>query len=130
MRAERSRASSSPCRTRGTALASGGSTPAGAGAAKIGQRRGRPALPTIARIGPFRFFFYSNEGTERPHVHVQHESRVAKFWLNPVALAASGGFSATELRTVEGLVTEQGQHFLEAWNEFFRGRSQRPGDGR
>ena len=75
-------------------------------------------------------FFYSNEGTERPHVHVQHESRVAKFWLSPVALAASGGFSAAELRTVEGLVTEQGQHFLEAWNEFFRGRSQRPGDGR
>jgi hypothetical protein len=66
-------------------------------------RRGRAALPTIARIGPFRFFFYSNEGTERPHVHVQHESRVAKFWLSPVALAASGGFPAAELRTVEGL---------------------------
>ena len=92
--------------------------------------RRRAALPTIARIGPFRFFFYSNEGTEPPHVHVQRESTVAKFWLNPVALAASGGFSAAELRTAEGLVTEQGQHFLEAWNEFFRGRSHRPGDGR
>jgi len=68
---------------------------------RFALRRGRAALPTIARIGPFRFFFYSNEGAERPHVHVQHESRVAKFWLNPVVLAASGGFSAAELRTVE-----------------------------
>jgi len=42
----------------------------------------------------------------------------------------SGGFSAAELRTVEDLVTEQEQHFLKAWNEFFHGRSQRPGDGR
>jgi hypothetical protein len=92
-------------------------------------RRGRAALPTIARIGQFRFFFYSNEGNEPPHVHVQHESSVAKFWLSPVALAASGGFTAAELNTVEGLVTEQRQPFLEAWNEFFRGRSQRPGDG-
>jgi hypothetical protein len=48
---------------------------------------------------------------------------------SPVALTASGGFSAAELRTVEAVVTEQRQHFLEAWNEFFRGRSQRPGDG-
>ena len=63
-------------------------------------------------------------------MHVQHEASVAKFWLSPVALAASGGFSAAELRTVEGLVTEQRQHFLEAWDEFFRGRSQRPGDSR
>jgi hypothetical protein len=93
-------------------------------------RRGRAALPTIARIGPFRFFFYRNEGNEPPHVHVQRETKVAKFWLSPVALAVSGGFSAAELRTVEGLVAEQGQNFLEAWNEFFRDRSERPRDGR
>jgi hypothetical protein len=89
---------------------------------RFALRRGRAALPTIARIGPFRFFFYSNEGNEPPHVHVQQESMVAKFWLNPVALAASGGFSAAELKTVEGLVSEQRQHFLEEWNAFFRGR--------
>jgi len=74
-------------------------------------RRRRAALPTIARIGPFRFFFYSNEGNEPPHVHVQQESMVAKFWLHPVALAASGGFSAAELRTVEDLVSEQRLRF-------------------
>ncbi|HVT60811.1 MAG TPA: DUF4160 domain-containing protein [Thermoanaerobaculia bacterium] len=80
-------------------------------------------MPTVARIGPFRFFFYSNEGTEPPHVHVQQESKVAKFWLSPVALAAAGGFSATELRTLTSLVEEHRNQFVEAWNEFFGGGS-------
>jgi hypothetical protein len=33
---------------------------------------------TIARIGRFRFF-YSKEGKEPPHVHVQREAKIAKF---------------------------------------------------
>jgi hypothetical protein len=28
-------------------------------------------VPTVLRVGPYRFFFYSNEGTEPPHVHVE-----------------------------------------------------------
>jgi hypothetical protein len=82
-------------------------------------------LPTIARIGPYRFFFYSNEGTEPPHVHVQHESSIAKFWLSPVALATSGGFAAVELRTLEALVEQHRKDFMEAWNEFFASRDKR-----
>src|SRR5688572_3522127 len=45
------------------------------------------SMPTVARIGPYRFFFYGNEGTEPPHIHVQRERRLAKFWLDPVLLA-------------------------------------------
>jgi hypothetical protein len=85
--------------------------------------KGREAiLPTVARLGSYRFFFYSNEGSEPPHVHVQRESRIAKYWLGPVALAASGEFSAVELRTLENLVKEHRQHFLDAWDEHFGGR--------
>jgi hypothetical protein len=36
-------------------------------------------MPTLGRIGPFRFFFYSNEGAEPPHIHVQQERKIAKF---------------------------------------------------
>ncbi|HXO25787.1 MAG TPA: DUF4160 domain-containing protein [Thermoanaerobaculia bacterium] len=51
---------------------------------RLALRRGRAACPHLP--GSDRCaFFYSNEGTERPHVHVQHESRVAKFWLRPGA---------------------------------------------
>ena len=58
-------------------------------------------MPTVARIGPYRFFFYSNEGTEPPHIHVQRDQDLAKFWLDPVALARVSGFRAVEMRRHE-----------------------------
>jgi hypothetical protein len=78
-------------------------------------------MPTVAGIGPFRFFFYSNERNEPPHIHIQHERKKAKFWLEPVALASSGRFSASELRSIERIVLENRMRFLEAWREFFSG---------
>lgn len=76
-------------------------------------------MPTIARIGPYRFFFFANEGLERPHVHVQRERSLAKFWLRPLALASAGGFSGRELRRLRTLVEENRERFEEAWHEFF-----------
>jgi len=78
-----------------------------------------PGMPTIARIGPYRFFFYGNEGLEPPHIHVQRDRSVAKFWLRPVALASAGGFAGHELRQLYRLVEENREHFEEAWREFF-----------
>ena len=52
----------------------------------------------------YRFFFFSNEGREPAHIHVQSGENYAKFWLHPVALAASVGYDARELRVVRGLV--------------------------
>jgi hypothetical protein len=74
-------------------------------------------MPTILRIGPYRFFFYSNEKGEPPHIHVQRERFLAKFWLNPVTLASSKHFSSHELRTIQKHVDENRQIFMEAWNE-------------
>lgn len=54
-------------------------------------------MPTVLRIGPYRFFFYSGDGGEPLHIHVEREDRIAKFWLNPVRLAKSGGFNRAEL---------------------------------
>jgi len=76
--------------------------------------------PTILRVGPYRLFFFSNEGHEPPHVHVQDGGRLAKFWLDPVALAASTGFAAHELTRIQTLVTEHRDRLKEAWDEFFR----------
>jgi hypothetical protein len=75
--------------------------------------------PTVLRSGPYRFFFFSNEGYEPPHIHVQRERMLAKYWLTPVALASSTGFAARELRRIQGLVEEHASDFLEAWNEYF-----------
>ncbi len=76
-------------------------------------------MPTILRIGPYRFYFYSNEQGEPAHIHIQREKMLAKFWLRPVMLASSTRFSPQELRKLEALVTEHSNVLLEAWNEYF-----------
>ena len=76
-------------------------------------------MPTVLREGPYRFFFYSNEGHEPPHVHVEEGNKVAKFWLEPVALAFNLGFGPAELRRVQRLVSENRALLLEKWYERF-----------
>jgi len=74
-------------------------------------------MPTVAQIGPYRFFFYSNEGDEPPHIHVKREAKVAKFWLDPVGLVADGRFPQHELREIERMVKENQKRWIEAWDE-------------
>ena len=76
-------------------------------------------MPTVLRSGAYRFYFYSHEPNEPPHIHVDREELSAKFWLDPVQLARNFGFRARELRTIQSIVTEHRDEFLEAWNEFF-----------
>jgi hypothetical protein len=77
-------------------------------------------VPTIARAGPYRFFFYSNEGDEPSHIHVQRGDALAKFWLDPVALSSSTGFTARELRRLHVLVEQRRQALQDEWDDFFR----------
>jgi len=63
-------------------------------------------MPTIMRIGPYRFFFYSNEKGEPPHVHVDYLDGNAKFWLEPILLASNKGIPPIRLREIEKLVRE------------------------
>ena len=79
-------------------------------------------MPTVLRIGPYRFFFYAGNRTEAPHVHIEREDKVAKFWLDPVRLQTSGGFSRPEVGRIQKLVSSRQTELLEAWNAYFRGR--------
>ncbi len=76
-------------------------------------------MPTAMREGPYRFFFVSLDYGEPPHIHVKRENKVAKFWLDPVALQKAGGYSRTELNKIARLVIEHREHLLESWYEFF-----------
>jgi hypothetical protein len=76
-------------------------------------------MPTVSRISGFRFFFYSLEGSEPPHVHVERAENVAKFWLEPVSLAESYGFRSHEITELRALVIRHRLDFLEAWNAHF-----------
>ena len=61
-------------------------------------------MPTILRIGPFRFFFYSNEYGEPAHIHVQRDRMLAKFWLEPVSLEGATRFPSKDIRKIRVLV--------------------------
>lgn len=76
-------------------------------------------MPAVLRSGPYRFYFYSHEPNEPPHVHVDRDDDSAKFWLQPIALARNLGFSGHELRDIEQIIRDNQQELLEAWNAWF-----------
>jgi hypothetical protein len=76
-------------------------------------------MPTVLRIDGYRFFFYSNEGTEPPHIHVQNAERLAKFWLDPIRLASNIGYNTKELKRIETILREHQAELLEAWHGYF-----------
>lgn len=78
-------------------------------------------MPTVFKSGSYRFFFYSSDRDEPPHVHIEHDDRIAKFWLDPVRLQNSGGFSRSELNRIQRMIEKRHRDLLEAWNAYFSG---------
>jgi hypothetical protein len=76
-------------------------------------------MPTVLRVGRFRFFFFSNETQEPAHIHLKAGSDEAKFWLAPIELAANYGFNGRELRQIRDLIESHRVVLLEAWNDYF-----------
>jgi hypothetical protein len=76
-------------------------------------------MPTVPRVGPYRFLIYAGDGHEPAHVHGEHDANVAKLWIDPVRLAWSRGFRRPELRGITRPVNEQAKELLEAWNDYF-----------
>ena len=77
-------------------------------------------MPTILRVNGYQFYFYAEEGTEPPHIHVAKGGEDAKFWLSPARLAVNHGFRPHDLREIAGIIEENETLILEKWNEFFR----------
>ena len=76
-------------------------------------------MPTVLRHQGYRFYFYSHEPNEPPHIHVDQGDKSAKFWLSPVALARNIGYNAKELGELLRLIFAHQQDFKEAWREHF-----------
>jgi GH25 family lysozyme M1 (1,4-beta-N-acetylmuramidase) len=75
--------------------------------------------PTILRVGPYRFFFFSRE-EPRAHVHVHSPDGEAKFWLEPVVeLAVNHGLSDKSHAEARKLVEENQEAFRDAWKRHF-----------
>jgi Domain of unknown function (DUF4160) len=76
-------------------------------------------MPTVLRDGPYRFYFYSHEPNEPPHVHIDRDELSSKYWLDPVSLARNFGFNARELLRIELIVSQHQAELLEEWNGYF-----------
>ena len=79
-------------------------------------------VPAVLRVRGYRFFFFSEEGREPPHIHAAHAGRLAKFWLEPVRLASNHGFRSHELAEIRQIVLEKRGFLEEKWNRYFPGR--------
>ena len=79
-------------------------------------------MPTIKRVGPHRFYFFSLENNEPPHIHVESADNGAKFWLSPVTLVWAVGYNSRQIRQLRELVEENAAFFLEKWYEHLKYR--------
>ena len=76
-------------------------------------------MPTVIRIGPYRFFFFSNERDEPPHIHVRSGDGEAKFWLVPLELSWSKGYNERQLTRIEQHIRDKLAYFIQTWDKYF-----------
>lgn len=75
-------------------------------------------MPTIHSEKGYRFYFFSYDCREPAHIHVQKGigGKTAKYWLNPIRLEESGGFSAGALGEIEKIIKEHQAEMLDKWH--------------
>jgi len=76
-------------------------------------------VPTVLKVKGYRFFFFSLEGNEPAHIHVEKGDGYAKYWLDPIALARSRGFRSRQLREIYGIIEDNRTLFEDKWHEHF-----------
>jgi hypothetical protein len=75
-------------------------------------------MPTVLRVGPYRFFFYSGDGNEPPHIHIEHDATSPSSARSGSA-RAEPGILTSGVSDISRLVNEHAQELLEAWNDYF-----------
>lgn len=76
-------------------------------------------MPTVLVIKGYRFFFFSNERDEPVHIHIEKADKYAKFWIEPLFVAANYGFSGKELREIGEIIEKNEVLIMDKWNEHF-----------
>ncbi len=76
-------------------------------------------MPTIFRVFGLRFFFYSDERNEPPHVHIEKGKGRGKYWLDPIEKVYMHNFNKQEERQVRYLVKKKQITFRNKWHDYF-----------
>ena len=78
-------------------------------------------MPSVLRVGPYRFFFYAGDREEPPHIHVARDDCQVKFWLAPVRFQRNQGFKRADLNKIENLIEKHQEELMRAWDDYFNG---------
>jgi Domain of unknown function (DUF4160) len=76
-------------------------------------------MPTLLRWKGYRFFFWSGDRGEPPHVHVRKGKAEAKVWLDPVHLKYAVDLRPHEIAAVLRKVRDDRDAFVRAWYDHF-----------
>ena len=76
-------------------------------------------MPTLLRWKGYRFFFYSADVWEPPHIHFVRDDREVKIWLGNLSVATNYRFAVRELNEILGAVRQHRSDFMRAWNDHF-----------
>ena len=76
-------------------------------------------MPTVLRSGPYRFFFYSSDGAEPPHIHVLSTEGEMKVWLNDdLDIAECYDIPYHEWSKILKIIKKQKDFFIKKYYEF------------
>ena len=79
-------------------------------------------MPTAFYDSGFRFFFYSSDGLEPRHVHVEKGvgGETGKWWLEPtVRLARPTKLGTRDQNAVRKIILARRRELIDAWNTHF-----------
>jgi len=77
-------------------------------------------MPVVLRIKGYRFYFFSNEGHEPMHIHVEKADANCKVWLVPnINFEYAYGLSGKEQKEILGIVKNNLDFIKKSWNEYF-----------
>jgi Ni,Fe-hydrogenase maturation factor len=80
-------------------------------------------MPTVLFIYGWRFFFYSNEGNEPIHIHVEKGDMECKYWIKSEEIeiieAYSYNLTPAAKKEVKKLIYSHFDLIIESWNTYF-----------
>jgi hypothetical protein len=82
-------------------------------------------MPTILYVQGWRFYFYSNEGTEPMHVHAGKGDAECKYWIDSERFDIKEDFvyncTPRLRREVRQIIFEHFDQIVAAWRDHFGG---------
>ena len=74
-------------------------------------------MPTVLRVDGYRFFFYSKEGNESPHIHVIGHGGEMKIWPKTLIIEKSFRLPSKKQKKIVEIVEKNSYLLLSKWKE-------------